>query len=232
MERHLSSQFDEELNHISSSVLEMGGLVETQLRQAMRALHQLDTQATQVVLDLEERVNRLEVEIDAEITSVMCRRQPTARDLRLLVGVSRVIVNLERAGDEAARVARMTRDFVAAGAPRVLPLDDLVHAATLAAGSIRAALDAFARLDVPALLQVIDTDDRIDVVYEGFLRKLITFMMEDPRLITPCLNLTFLAKAIERIGDHAKNIAEAGVYVAVGKDIRHVSPQERESALK
>jgi len=232
MEKHLSSQYDEELNRISTSVLEMGGVVESQLRYASYAIYQQDLSAAQHVLELEEKVNRLEVDIDRDITSVMSRRQPTARDLRLLVGVSRVIVNLERTGDEAARIARMMRDFVNVGSPRTLPLQDLVHGVTLAAESIRTALDAFARLDVDALIKVIDADNRIDTVYEGFLRKLITYMMEDPRMITPCLHLTFLVKAIERIGDHAKNIAEAGVYVAVGKDIRHVSPQQRESVLK
>ncbi|MGQ9724189.1 MAG: phosphate signaling complex protein PhoU [Tepidimonas sp.] len=232
MEKHLSSQFDEELNRISTNVLEMGGLVESQLRHAIYALHQLDLSRTQQVLALEERVDRFEIEIDREITSVMSRRQPTARDLRLLIGVSRVIVNLERAGDEAARMARMIQEFIGAGAPRALPIDDLVNSANLAAESIRATLDAFARLDVQAAIQVIDKDDRIDRMYEGFVRKLITYMMEDPRMISPCLGLMVLAKAIERIGDHAKNIAEAAVYVAMGKDIRHATPEQRESALK
>lgn len=232
MEKHLSSQFDEELNRISTRVLEMGGVVESQLRHAIYAIHELDTASVQQVLELEERVNQLEIDIDREITSVMSRRQPTARDLRLLVGVSRVIVNLERAGDEAARIARQIREFIEAGAPRNLPLDDLVNAARMAADSIRGALDAFARLDVAAALKVIDADDRIDVIYEGFVRKLITYMMEDPRMITPSLNLMFLAKAVERVGDHAKNIAEAAVYVAMGKDIRHTTPAERESTLK
>ncbi|MDM7463671.1 MAG: phosphate signaling complex protein PhoU [Tepidimonas taiwanensis] len=232
MEKHLSSQFDEELNRISTQVLEMGGVIESQLRSVIRGLYQHDHGAIQQVLELEERVNRLEIEIDREITSVMSRRQPTARDLRLLVGVSRVIVNLERAGDEAARVARLTQEFIEAGAPRALPIDDLVNAAKMAADSIRATLDAFARLDVSAALKVIEEDDRLDVMHEGFVRKLITYMMEDPRMITPCLSLLFLAKAVERVGDHAKNIAEAAVYVAMGKDIRHASPQERESALK
>lgn len=230
--KHLSSQFDEELNRISTQVLEMGGVVESQLRHAIYALHQLDLPAVQHVLELEERVNRHEIDIDRDITSVMSRRQPTARDLRLLVGVSRVIVNLERAGDEAARIARLTREFIEAGAPRTLPLDDLVNAARLAAESIRSTLDAFARLDVAASLKVIEEDDRLDVMYEGFVRKLITYMMEDPRMITPCLNLMFLAKAVERVGDHAKNIAEAAVYVAMGKDIRHATPEQRESALR
>ena len=230
-DKHLSSQFDAELSAISTRVLEMGGLVESQVAQAVYALTHLSHETAAQVLLAEERVNAMEVEIDNDLWTIVARRQPTARDLRLLVGVSRVIVNLERAGDEAARIARLTKDFIDAGAPRALPIDDLVNAAKMAAESIRATLDAFARLDVQAAIKVIDEDNRLDVVYEGFVRKLITYMMEDPRMITPCLGLMFLAKAVERVGDHAKNIAEAAVYVAMGKDIRHATPAERESAI-
>ena len=232
MDKHLSSQFDAELSNISTRVLEMGGLVETQLRQAIYALHHLSVETADQVLQLEEKVNRLEVEIDHDITSTMGRRQPTARDLRLLVGVGRIIVNLERAGDEAARVARMIKNFIDSGAPRSLPTTDLSTSAHLAADLMHKTLDAFARLDVTASLEIIKEDDRIDTEYEGYLRKLITYMMEDPRTISASLNLLFLAKAIERIGDHAKNIAEATIYVVKGADIRHTSLAERESVVK
>ncbi|HEX5805470.1 MAG TPA: phosphate signaling complex protein PhoU [Macromonas sp.] len=232
MDKHLSSQFDAELTSISTRVLEMGGLVETQLRQAIYALHNLSVETADQVLKLEDKVNRLEVEIDHDITSTMSRRQPTARDLRLLVGVGRIIVNLERAGDEAARVARMIKSFIDSGAPRSLPTSDLSTSAQLAADMMHKTLDAFARLDVAASLEIIKEDDRIDQEYEGYLRKLITYMMEDPRTISASLNLLFLAKAIERIGDHAKNIAEATVYVVKGTDIRHTTVAERESVVK
>ncbi|GAB3189552.1 phosphate signaling complex protein PhoU [Hydrogenophaga aquatica] len=231
-DKHLSSQFDAELSNISTRVLEMGGLVESQLRQAIYALHQASIETAEQVLEIESRVNRLEIEIDHDITSTMSRRQPTARDLRLLVGVSRVIVNLERAGDEASRIARMTKSYLEAGAPRTLPLRDLADGAQHAADVMHRTLDAFARLDVAAALAIINEDDSIDAEYEGYLRKLITYMMEDPRTISASLNLLFLAKAIERVGDHAKNIAEATVYVAKGADIRHATAQQRESAVR
>ncbi len=231
-DKHLSSQFDAELSNISTRVLEMGGLVESQLRQAIYALHNASVETADQVLQIEARVNQLEVDIDHDITSIMSRRQPTARDLRLLVGVSRVIVNLERAGDEASRIARMTKSYIEAGAPRTLPLRDLADGAQHAADLMHKTLDAFARLDVEGALSIISEDDSIDAEYEGYLRKLITYMMEDPRTISASLNLLFLAKAIERVGDHAKNISEATVYVAKGTDIRHTTPQQRESALR
>ncbi len=231
-DKHLSSQFDAELSSISTRVLEMGGLVESQLRQAIYALHHLSVETADQVLELEQKVNRLEVEIDHDITSTMSRRQPTARDLRLLVGVSRVIVNLERAGDEASRIARLTKTYIDAGAPRSLPMTDLADSAQHAADLMHKTLDAFARLDAQAALSIISEDDRIDAEYEGYLRKLITYMMEDPRTISTSLNLLFQAKAVERVGDHAKNIAEATIYVVKGADVRHTTAAERESAVQ
>jgi phosphate transport system protein len=230
-DKHLSSQFDAELSNISTRVLEMGGVVESQLRQCIYALHHLSVETANQVLDLEQKVNRLEIEIDHDITSTMSRRQPTARDLRLLVGVSRVIVNLERAGDESARIARMLKSYIEAGAPRSLPVAELATSAQHAADSMHKTLDAFARLDVPTSLEIIKEDDRIDSEYERLFRQLVTYMMEDPRTISASLNLLFLAKAIERIGDHAKNIAEATVYVVKGADIRHTTAQQRASVV-
>jgi phosphate transport system protein len=230
-DKHLSSQFDAELSSISTQVLEMGGLVESQLRQAIYALHHLSPETADQVLELENRVNRMEVTIDQEITLTMSRRQPTARDLRLLVGISRVIVNLERAGDEVSRIARMTKSFIDDGAPRSLPVSDLVNSAQNAAQMMHKTLDAFARLDVSTSLDIINEDSTIDAEYEGYLRKLITYMMEDPRTISTSLNLLFLAKAIERVGDHAKNIAEATIYVVKGADVRHTTAAQRESVV-
>ena len=231
-DKHLSSQFDAELNHISTRVLEMGGLVESQLRQAIYALHHFSAETANQVLLIEHKVNQLEIEIDRDITSTMSRRQPTARDLRLLVGVSRTIVNLERAGDEIARIARMVNSIIDSGMQRSLPSKDLELAARLAGDVMHNTLDAFARLDVDRALKIIQEDVQIDAEYEGFVRKLITYMMEDPRTISASLNLMFLAKAIERVGDHAKNIAEATIYVVKGADIRHATPEQRESAVQ
>ena len=231
-EKHLSAQFDAELNHISSMVMEMGGLVEHQLRQAVEAMTDYDLEIAKQVLDTEPRVNSMEMLIDHELTSIIGRRQPTARDLRLLIAISRSIANLERAGDEAARIARMVRAIIEAGSARTLPSSELRVAARLASDMLRQSLDAFARLDVRIALEIIKTDDLIDDEYDGFMRKLVTYMMEDPRTITPSLDLLFIAKAIERIGDHAKNLAECVIYIVNGLDVRHTPVHDIESQLE
>ncbi len=231
-EKHLSSQFDVELGQISTLVMQMGGMVESQLHQAIYALQHLSPETADQVLMLEDKVDRMEIEIDREISSVIGRRQPTARDLRLLIGVSKTTANLERAGDEATRIARMVKSIIDSGMPRSLPTSELRLASELATGALRKSLDAFARLDVEASLDIIKDDLHLDAEYDGFLRKLITYMMEDPRTISPSLNLLFLAKAVERIGDHAKNIAEATIYIVRGADVRHTTPEQREAALQ
>jgi phosphate transport system protein len=222
-DKHISTQFDVELSGISAHVLEMGGLVESQVSQAMSALTQSSGEIAAQVLQQEERVNHLEVEIDRELNAIIARRQPTARDLRLLIAISKMIANLERAADEAARIARTVQREIANGVsirPR-LPLADLQFEAELALRQLRRALDAFARLDAVAALEVIKHDDEIDQEFEGLLRKLITYMMEDPRTISSSIDLVFVAKALERVGDHAKNLCEAIIYIVKGTDIRH-----------
>lgn len=230
-DKHLSSQFDAELNHVSSMVMEMGGLVEHQMRQAVEAMIEYDAEVAQSVIKTEPRVNAMEMEIDHELTSIIGRRQPTARDLRLLIAISRTIANLERAGDEAAKIARMVQGVIQAGMARTLPSSELRVAAGMASDLLRKALDAFARLDVRIALDIIKADNLIDIEYDGFTRKLVTYMMEDPRTITPSLDLLFLAKSIERIGDHAKNIAESVIYIVNGMDVRHTPVQTIESQL-
>ncbi len=220
-DKHLSSQFDADLNTVSTRVLEMGGLVESQLHQALYALVHLSLETANQVIENETRVNQMEREIDHDITSTIARRQPTARDLRFLMAISRTTSNLERAGDEVAKVARMVKSIIENGSPRSLPIAELRLAADLAAALMRKSLDAFARLDTNMAIEIIKGDDAVDVEYDGFLRKLITYMMEDPRKITPSLDLLFLAKAIERVGDHAKNIAESIIYIVKGEDVRH-----------
>ena len=230
-DKHLSSQFDSELNNISSRVMELGGLVESQIRQAIYALSHFNLEAVEQVEQLERRVNAMEVEIDHELASVIARRQPTARDLRLLMAFSKAIANLERMGDEATRMARMVKSIIESGAARSLPSSDLRMAADLASGLLRKALDAFARLDTKAALDILKEDDLIDKEFDGFVRKLVTYMMEDPRTISASLDLLFLAKAIERIGDHSKNVAELIIYLVKGKDVRHAAMNDIESAV-
>ncbi|ATA55136.1 MULTISPECIES: phosphate signaling complex protein PhoU [Variovorax] len=231
-EKHLSSQFDSELNGVSSRVMELGGMVESQIHQAVYALLQFDAEAADRVMETEHRVNAMEIEIDRELSSIIARRQPTARDLRLLIAISKTTANLERVGDEANKIARMVKSIIESGSARQLPTTELRIAADLASNLLRTALDAFARLDTAAALSILKDDDLIDKEFDGFVRKLVTYMMEDPRTISASLDLLFLAKAIERIGDHAKNIAEFIIYIVKGADVRHTSMEEIESALQ
>ncbi len=232
MEKHISSQFDAELTHVSSRVLELGGLVEAQIRHAVYSLSQFSTEVAEQVIATEAQVNMMEVEIDRDLSSIIARRQPTAIDLRLLIAISKTTANLERAGDESEKIARMVKAIVASGAARSLPSSELRVAADLASALLRKALDAFARLDVTAAISILKEDDLIDAEFDGFVRKLVTYMMEDPRTISASLDLLFIAKAIERIGDHAKNIAEFIIYVVKGADVRHTALSEIESFVK
>ena len=222
-DRHLSTQFDAELSGISTRVLEMGGMVESQVERAVYALTHFSSEIASEVLAVEERVNATEVAIDNDLSSIIARRQPTARDLRLLIAISKTIANLERVGDEAARIARTVQRLVNSGvSSRMrLPVNDLAYEAELAVSQLRKALDAFARLDVDRAVEVLKRDDLIDQEFEGLLRKLITFMMEDARTISSSIDLVFVAKAIERVGDHAKNLAEQIIYIVKGTDVRH-----------
>lgn len=232
VDKHISSQFDAELHSISAKVMEMGGLVESQLRSAIYAFFEHNSEVADQVIQREADVNELDIEIDHEVSSTIGRRQPTARDLRMLLALSKITANLERAGDEVAKIARMVKLIIDSGAARSLPSSELRVASEMASDLLRRALDAFARLDTETSLTIIKADDLIDREYDGFLRKLITYMMEDTRTISPSLNLLFLAKSIERVGDHAKNIAESTIYVVKGADVRHLPPQAMESAVK
>ena len=233
-EKHLSTQFDAELSGISTRVLEMGGVVETQVAQAVQALREFSGETASAVLATEERVNAMEVEIDRDLSSIIARRQPTARDLRLLIAVSKNIANLERVGDEAARIARTVQRLINTGVSSRLrlPVADLAFESELAVALLRKALDAFARLDVERALEVLKQDDQIDQEFDGLLRKLITYMKEDPRTSSASIDLVFVAKAIERVGDHAKNLAEAVIYIVKGADVRHSPLAAVESAVR
>jgi phosphate transport system protein len=233
-DKHLSTQFDAELSGISNSVLEMGGMVESQVAQAVYALSNFSGETATQVLQQEERVNQMEVEIDRDLSTIIARRQPTARDLRLLIAVSKAIANLERVGDEAARIARTVQRLINTGVSSRLrlPVADLGFEAELAVAQLRKSLDAFARLDTQAALAVLKSDDQIDQEFDGLLRKLITYMMEDPRTISSSIDLVFVAKAIERVGDHAKNLAEAVIYIVKGADVRHTAVSDVENAVR
>ena len=232
MDKHISSQFDAELGSVSTRVLELGGLVESQIRHAVYSLSQFSSEVADQVIVTEAQVNSMEVEIDRDLSSIIARRQPTARDLRLLIAISKITANLERAGDESEKIARMVKSIITTGNARALPSSELRIASDLASGLLRKALDAFARLDVTEAVSILKEDDLIDAEFDGFVRKLVTYMMEDPRTISASLDLLFVAKAIERIGDHAKNIAEFIIYVVKGADVRHIALADVESAVQ
>jgi len=232
MDKHISSQFDSELNSISSRVLELGGLVESQISAAIVSLTHFEIEASDRVLEIEKKVNQMELDIDRDLSAMIVRRQPAASDLRFLIGISKTTANLERAGDEACKIARMSRSIIESGSARRMPVAELRLAAELASQILRRALDALARLDVNTALQIMREDNNIDVEFNGFLRKLVTFMMEDPRTISPSLDLVFVAKALERIGDHSKNIGELIIYIVKGTDVRHTPLEEVESVIQ
>lgn len=231
-DKHISTQFDSELSAISTRLMELGGLVEAQLQQAIMALAGLNADSAKQVIELEVHVNELEIELDHEISTIIARRQPTARDLRLLIAISKATANLERAGDEAEKMARMVLSIIHSGTPRALPASELRTACNLASSQLRKSLDAFARLDVVTALAILKEDNLIDREFDSFVRVLITYMMEDARTISPSLDLLFLAKAIERVGDHAKNVAELVIYIVKGADVRHRPIEEIESSLQ
>ncbi|BCQ52229.1 phosphate signaling complex protein PhoU [Burkholderia gladioli] len=221
IDKHLSSQFDADLNAVSSKVLEMGGLVEAQITEAIHALNEFDREAAERVIANEDRLNLMEVEIDEECGNIIARRQPAARDLRLLMSISKTITNLERAGDEAEKIAKRVRRLADEPIARGVNIAEIKVSGEMAVTILRRALDAFARLDTVAAAQIVKDDKEIDLEFRAFVRKLVSYMQEDPRTISVGLDFLFIAKAIERVGDHAKNIAEFIIYIVKGTDVRH-----------
>lgn len=218
---HVSSQFDEDLSRLRTHVLQMGGLVENQVSAVIEAYASGDAAGIAQILATDCKINILEKNIDDDCAQIIARRQPTASDLRLVFGVTKIVTDLERAGDEAKKIAKGVRRLHADGqGQRPLPVG-VRHIGEAALGMTRQVLDAFARLDVPLAMSVIRADDAVDIEFKAVLRQLITHMMEDPRTISQALEVMTIARAIERIGDHAKNISEHVVYIAEGRDIRH-----------
>ncbi len=201
----------------------MGGLVEQQIVDALAGFASGDIAALDRVVAADHEVNAMEVAVDRECSTIIAKRQPTARDLRLMMAIIKTITDLERSGDEAAKIARMAKQIFERERMKMPRISDIRTAADIALGMLRKVLDAFARLDTVAAAAVIREDQAIDDEFRSILRQLITFMMEDPRTISMAIEIVFIAKAIERIGDHAKNIAEYVIYIVKGTDVRHTS---------
>lgn len=225
---HTSKQFDAELEAVRARVLQMGGLVESQIRLAVEALVSGDVPLMNRIINDDHRVNAMEVEIDESCNQIIARRQPAAGDLRMVMTVIKTITDLERIGDEAEKIARMGK-LLSQRKSLILPrYTEINRAAEMALDMLRKSLDAFARLDLAYAAQVVRQDELVDEEFRTIMRYLITFMMEDPRTISTALEILFVAKAIERIGDHAKNMSEYVVYMVKGKDVRHVTVEEIE----
>jgi phosphate transport system protein len=200
----------------------MGGLVETQVANAMKAFSTMDADLASDVLTKEKLVNEFEINIDKECAEILARRQPTAKDLRLILAIAKAISNLERVGDEADHIAARIKKIVEVNAPYQINVAEIRIAGQMALGLLRRSLDAFARMDSKAAAIIVADDLEIDNEFRGFVRKLISYMSEDPRIISMALEILFIAKAVERIGDHAKNISEFVIYVDKGTDVRHL----------
>ena len=229
---HISKQFNAELEAVRSSVLQMGGLVEEQIEQAIEALTTGNIGLIEKVIADDYRVNAMEVSIDEICSQIIARRQPTAGDLRMIMAVIKTITDLERIGDEASKIARMAKLIYESKRKYMPRLIEIRHVANIALDMLRKSLDAFARLDVKTAAQVVRQDELVDEEFRSIIRQLITSMMEDPRMISTSLEILFAAKAIERIGDHAKNMSEYVIYLVKGKDVRHVTVEEIEREVQ
>lgn len=218
---HSSKQYDMDLEEIRSKVLLMGGTVESQLQDAMDSFRSGNVDLADRVIKGDENVNRLEVALDDACSHLIVRRQPAANDLRTVMATIKVITDLERIGDEATKIARATKNLQERNSASINHYETVRIIANSATGMLHDALDAFARLDEKQATKLIAQDAEVDHEFRSIMRTLITFMMEDPRTISTALDTLWVAKAIERIGDHTKNIAEYVIYVVEGKDIRH-----------
>ncbi len=220
--QHISEQFNSELEDIKNRLLEMGGKVEQQLSAAVDALIDGDTGTAEAIINRDHEVNQMEMAIDDECATILARRQPAASDLRLVVTVIKVNTDIERIGDEAAKIARQAVKLAEEG---MSPSNyvEVRHIGAHVASMLRNALDAFARLDVDMAVEVVKDDSNVDKEYGSAMRSLVTFMMEDPRAIGAILNEMWALRSLERIGDHASNIAEHVVYLVRGQDVRHQS---------
>lgn len=217
---HISREFNSELEQVRALVMQMGGLVEQQIRESMQSLIENDSDLGETVADRDAKVNDLEIKIDAQCSSILALRQPAATDLRLILAVLKIITDLERMGDEAERIARIAVQL-SSKEPLGSGRSQIQHMAKRVKKMVSASLDAFARMDEETIKKLEKKDAKVDAEYEALIRQGITYMMEDPRKISRVIDLMWVARSLERIGDHAKNIAEQVVFLVDGEDIRH-----------
>ncbi len=230
--QHTSKQFDAELEHIRRQVLSMGGLVEHQITAAIEAFKRNDLALFNHIIDDDSRINGLERAIDELCTNVIAKRTPAAIDLRFVMMSYKIITDLERIGDEAKKIALFSRGMATSGRLSGARYPELKHLSVLVTAMLRHALDSFARLDVETAPENVRRDDEVDALFQAILRQLLTYMIEDPRTISVSLDIIFIAKALERIGDHAKNISEYVIYLIKGTDVRHGSIEKIEEAAR
>lgn len=223
---HIFKQYDAELESVRAKVLEMGGLVEKQIADAMKALVESNPTLAQTVVKKDHQVNALEVQIDEDCSTIIARRQPAAGDLRMILMMIKTITDLERIGDEASKIARFAISIHEANRAWSTKFSDVKAMSTVTQTMLRMALNAFARSDETKVQEIAQMDEKVDEQYQAAIRQMITFMLEDPRTISMTLEVLFVAKAIERIGDHAKNISEYVVYMVKGKDVRHIIDED------
>jgi len=223
--QHISRQFNQELEELKTHLMTMGGLVEQQVQQAIQALLDGDSRLAEQVSEGDHQVNEMQLKIDDECTRVLARRQPAASDLRLVLAVIRATADLERIGDEASKIARNAMTLIESG-NGVRGLVEVRHISEHVRKMLRDALTAFARFDTELALKVVHEDDAVDDEYGSAMRSLMTFMMEDSRAIGPVLSVMWILRALERVGDHADNLAEYVIYLVKGLDIRHMDPEQ------
>jgi phosphate transport system protein len=225
LSHHISQQFNEELEDIRNKVLTMGGLVEEQIENAIDSLVAGDIEQAEAVISRDYQVNALEVAIDEESIQILARRQPAASDLRLIIAVIKTIADLERIGDQAEKIARMAIHLADMERPKN-QYSELQRMGEQVRKILRGTLDAFARMDCEGAAEVAKQDLKVDSEYDAIMRQMITFMMEDPRNVRRTLDIMWSARALERIGDHSRNICEYVIYLVKGKDVRHTSLEE------
>ncbi|MDX1452170.1 MAG: phosphate signaling complex protein PhoU [Oleiphilaceae bacterium] len=223
--QHISQQFNQDLSELRNHLLAMGGMVERQVRDSVDSLMRGDTELAEKVRQKEDDVDAMEVTIDEECTAVIARRQPAASDLRLVMSIIKMVADLERIGDEASKIAKMAINISEEGkSPRGYV--EVRHIADHVVKMVNSSLDAFARFDVDMALEIMKEDKAVDAEYGSAIRSLMTFMMEDPRSISQVHSVMWVLRALERVGDHAANIAEHVIFMVRGKDVRHMPVSE------